>query len=253
MKFLKDAPSAFVAAGAIVMFLIGVVAASCAIAPPQARSPAAPVVAKKGDQPPLIVISYARKHPDPAVSGAFADKLASGEIKIVLAKPTEHAMASFGKRPAGFVLTVDPERLKPEPTLAEYEDVLAILSHEHAHYRQHVEDEMANYYPRGGPMTEGQCTLTITVEIGAHGKTCRDARAYGWTSPAAKDACRKTTASIAEYFLRERVRTYPECAPVWEFFAGKDVDKKTSRKKTRTRAPRPVATGTGQPIYMPPP
>ncbi|HTK60208.1 MAG TPA: hypothetical protein VL283_03315 [Candidatus Baltobacteraceae bacterium] len=240
--------AALLGAAVVMMFSIGAGVTACV------TGGTAPAAAPK--RPPVIVpasnlvIAYARVHPDPAISVAFADKLESGEIKVVVEKPREHAMASFGPHDGVYTLTFDPARLKAEPTLEEYEGVLSILSHEHAHYRQYVEGEMTNYLPRDGKMTEAQCTLTILVEIDAHGKACRDARTYGWETSVAAGACDRTIASLAEYFLSERLGSYPECKPVWDFYAG---------KTSANPAPKPQATYRKIPkrrtagIYLPPP
>jgi len=247
MKFLTNAQAALLGTATFLMFLLGAVVTACvANRPPPAAAKKPPTVAPA----PNLVVGYARAHPDPVISGAFADKLASGEIKVVVEKPKEHAMASFGPRGGVYVLTVDPDRLKAEPSLEEYEGILSILSHEHAHYRQYVEGEMANYLPHGGPMTEAQCTLTILVEIDAHGKACRDAKTYGWETSVAMHACERTTASLAEYFLSERLDTYPECKPVWEFYAGRATEKPPAKPKTRAASPPKRRSGA---IYMPPP
>ena len=248
MQLQKPGQMAILAVACLSTFAIGIVATSCVMGTDQAP-PRAPAVRRT--PAPAILLGYARAHPDPAVSGPFADKLESGEIATVLEQPREHAMASFGRRKDGFVLTVDPERLKKKPTPDELEAALSILSHEHAHYRQYVEDEMINYRPRDGrPMTETQCTLTILVEIDAHGKACRDARKYGWTSNDALSSCDRTPATIAEFFLRERLATQPECGNVWNFFAGRESAEPPRKAKTRSdRAPRKRSGA----IYMPPP
>jgi hypothetical protein len=250
MKPFSDPRSALVVSGSIVLLFLGAAAASCVTA---STSTTTPVTAQRPERivtdSPHLIVGYARKHPDKAVSGAFADKLERGEIRIVIEKPKEHAMASFGRREGTYVLTVDPDRLKPDPTQDEYEDVLAILSHEHAHYRQYVEDEMTNYHRRhDGRMSETGCTFTILVEIDAHAKTCRDAKAYGWTSSAAKHACASTSASIAGYFIKERLASYPECKAVWSDFAGPPP--KVSKPKPARRSAERKTTGA---IYMPPP
>ena len=160
-------------------------------------------------------------------------------------------MASFGPHGGVYVLTVDPDRLKAEPTLEEYEGILSILSHEHAHYRQYVEGEMANYLPHDGKkMSEAQCTLTILVEIDAHGKSCRDAKTYGWETSVAAAACVRTTATLAEYFLSERLDNYPECESVWGFYAGRTAEKLPVKPKTRSSGPPKRRSGA---VYMPPP
>lgn len=227
-------------------FIIGAGTAACVIHPVPPAAPSMPATTAAD-----LVVAYARKHPDSAISGSFGDKLKSGEIKIVVEKPKEHAMASFGRSGKGYALTIDPERLKSEPTVEEFETTLSILSHEHAHYRQFVEGEMSNYHPQGVTMTETQCTLVILVEIDAHGKACRDAQAYGWTSRTAKSACERTMATIAGYLLTERGANFPECGPVWTFYfkhvPGARVDKPKARASSRL-----VKTRSGA-IYMPPP
>jgi hypothetical protein len=248
MQISAQTRAALLGVAGILMFSIGAGVTACVTSQTQPTSSAK---RPKAIAPaPNLVISYARAHPDPAISGPFADKLASGEIKVAIEKPREHAMASFGPHDGVYVLTFDPDRLKAEPTLEEYEGVLSILSHEHAHYRQYVEGEMTNYLPHGGPMTEAQCTLTILVEIDAHGKACRDATAYGWKTSVATAACARTAASLGEYFLSERVDKYPECRPVWEFYAGHDDAKPAPKPKSSMR---PAPRRRSAAIYMPPP
>lgn len=248
MQLQKPGQMALLAVASLSTFAIGIVATSCVIGSDQAP-PQAPTVLRT--PAPSILLGYAREHPDPAVSGPFTDKLKSGEIKSVLEKPREHAMASFGLRKDGYVLTIDPERLTKEPTTDEVEAVLSILSHEHAHYLQYVEGEMFNYHPRDGrPMTEAQCTLTILVEIDAHGKACRDARTYGWKSATALSSCDRTQATIAGFFLRERLATRPECKGVWEFYAGRASAEPQPKVRTRSEPPTRKRAGA---IYMPPP
>lgn len=246
MRITRSVLTALVGLAVPLTFAIGALLPACIAHPSRASAPHATALA-----PSDLVIAYARKHPDPAVRGPFADKLATGEIRILLEKPREHAMASFGRREGSYALTIDPALVAAEPTSAQLEDVLAILSHEHAHYRQYAEGQMTNYHPGVGRMSETQCTLTILVEIDAHGKACRDAKAHGWSARAAKHSCDQTPASIASYFIRERLDRYAECKPVWEHFASHVPGAKLAAPKQR--AAKPPRKRDLVPNDMPPP
>lgn len=246
MQLSERLQQTLIAAAALAVFLIGL-ALPGYLAPSKASS-----ARRSSSGPPpteAVVVAYARKHPDPAISGPFADKLEKGEIGIVVGKPGAHALASFGPHDGKYVLTIDPAWLRWDPTPEEFEGTLSILSHEHAHYRQFVEGEMTNYSTTGRKMSEAQCTLSILVEIDAHGKACRDARAFGWDAPLAQDSCHQTAAMAAEYFLKERLDAFPECKPVWDFYAGKKQGP-SPRRNPRVVGPPTRRTGA---IYLPPP
>lgn len=245
MYLFKEART-FLVCGAFLLALGAGVAVTACVMP---RSPYDPADMSE-PSPVELMVSYARRHPDSTISGAFADKLRSGEIETRVEKPKEHAMASFGMRDGGYVLTIDPERLKQSPTEAEEEDVLSILSHEHAHYRQFVEGQMTNYHPTDVTMSDTQCTLIVLVEIDAHGKACRDAQAYGWTSRVAQNACDRTMASIADYLLTERSFRYPECKPTWEFYSRHVPGKRVGKPKARSTKILKKRRGD---FYLPPP
>lgn len=242
--------------GSIVMFLVGIVVVDriVFIASPTPHPPAMAAEGDAGhprlDEEAALVIGYAQAHPDPAIGGEFAAKLRSGEIVIVVVEPKD-AAATFGLVGGRYVLTIDPKYVKAKPTQDEFEDMLSILSHEHAHYQQHLEGVMAAYYRRGDrPMSEAQCTLTILVEIDAHSKACRDAFAYGWTSGGALGDCARTPASSAEHFLRTRGSLLPECVSVWEFFAGRNQPAHGAFRKTRSKS---APKTRSSPLYLPPP
>ncbi|MEK7546355.1 MAG: hypothetical protein AAB554_04770 [Patescibacteria group bacterium] len=251
MRLSKNVQATLLSGAIGAMFALGMNAAACVM--PSQRPPAesvTPSLAVVGPPGAGLVVGYAREHPDPAVNGPFADKLESGEIKIVAKKPKGDKLATFGPSGDGYSLTIDPDLLKPKPTRSEFEDALSVLSHEHAHYLQFIEGQMTNYHPAGKPMTETRCTLVILVEIDAHGKSCRDARRYGWTSRQAVGACERTPATIAEFIYKDRSDAYPVCKDVWAFFAGKSKWSGNSKRKMRSLA---EARPRNAPVYLPPP
>lgn len=190
-------------------------------------------------------------HPDPDIRGPFAAKMRGGEIALRIAVPDEEeAMATFGPHAGAYVLTIDPARVAGSASKAGTEELWSILSHEHAHYRQYVEGEMSNYGRLAGRMTETACTLVVLVEIDAHAKACRDARAYGWNAPLALEACARTNATIAEHLLRARAQRAPECVPVWKHFAETVPKPRAAPPPARMKPP---PQGRGGPIYLAPP
>lgn len=195
---------------------LALVCAACASAAAPAAHPElpAPFVDAPKD---ALLLAYIKRHPDPAISVTFAAKIAAGDILIRIETPKQHALASFGPYGTKYVLTFSPELLMARPDQDAYEHVLAILSHEHAHYRQYVEGEMTNYHI-AGTRSETQCTLTILVEVDASVKACRDVEKYQWKTASAQMECQRTILSLADYFLKERVADSPECRPVWESF-----------------------------------
>lgn len=207
-KVVSDA--FWVIANVIAVFLIGMFLGDIKFALDQARRGPQSYVGASVETS-RAVVSLASKHPDPAISGVFADKIVSGEIIIDAEIPDEGVLASIGPVQGIYLLTIDPSLIKPGLT----EEVFMVLSHEHQHYRQFVE----NWIDESTPMTDTQCTMVILCEVDANAKSCRDAIRYGWSSPWKNDFCGRTMAQIAEYTLRRRKSRNPECEEVWNFYA----------------------------------
>src|SRR5512135_692617 len=128
-----------------------------------------------------------------------------------------------------------------------------ILSHEHEHYLQWREGESSAYMQAAIPLSETDCTLSLTLEIGAYAKACRDARKYGWDNVLYQcDAV--SLPSVAEEKIEHDLPRTAECDEVWRFFGGEKT-RKAVQVKVRsdpTAAPTPPPLPRG-PTYLAPP
>ena len=166
------------------------------------------------------LIAAADTHPDPSISGEFAHKLRDGEIAIQL-QTMSYAVAEFGRTSdRRGLLIIDPKYVTASVNQAGMEDLWVILSHEHEHYLQWLEDGKG-YAGAIAPFKDSACTFALAMEVDAHAVACRDARRYGWKDDMGN--CRLSSmAEVAKYKLKDWLVFNPECEKTWRFFAGPD-------------------------------
>jgi hypothetical protein len=189
-------------------FLSAILATKCVLAK---DGPSAAVAVPSDDAAALIV--YARTHPDPAVRGAFADRMERGDVTVRIDRDETHAIATYGSVDGHPVLTFDRASFERYVRNGQQEEIWAVLTHEYAHHLQHREGLLDGLQDER--VTQTGCATWVAIELDAYAKTCRDARRFGWTGDVASDACRMDIEAVVLSQKRRLQDGYPDCVPVW--------------------------------------
>lgn len=193
------------------------------------------------------LIGYARRHPDPAIRGTFADRMERGDITVRIDRAESHAIATYGSAAGHPVLTFDREIFERYVRNGQDEEIWAVLTHEYAHHLQHREGLLDGLH--GDRVSQTGCATWVSIELDAYAKTCRDARRFGWTGAVAQDACRMDLEAVVDSQKRRLQRDYPDCVRVWDSMLQKQPLMKPSAPKAKKRPARKRSDAT----YLPPP
>jgi hypothetical protein len=197
-----------------------------------------------------------KTHPDPTVGRDFigGDGMPGVRMEVATLADDDGQFAVVDGRP---ILDIRTSILDEAVSAQGLQKLWGVLSHEHEHYRQWLEGESVAYMSAARPFSETRCTMSVTLEVGAYAKSCRDAQLYGWDNVRYQcDAISLKT--IAQEKLAHELARFPECEPVWRLFAeGRPAETPQASAPPPLRPEAPPAGRTPSPVrgatYLAPP
>jgi len=168
-----ETPSYGIAAAILILAFVSALAAGWLFLK-GGRHPRAP-----GDPRIERLAAAIRTHPDPTVGRDFigGDGIAGVRMEVLPMTDDDGEFTMVDGRP---VLDIRTSVLDEAVSAPGLQKLWGVLSHEHEHYRQWREGESTEYMAAARPFSETRCTMSVTLEVGAYAKTCRDAQLYGW-------------------------------------------------------------------------
>lgn len=184
-----------------------------------------------------------KTHPDPRIAGDLLGTEGKEGVRVEV-RETEHEDGLFTVVDGHPTISIKTSVFDKAVSAEGMQYLWGVLSHEHEHYLQWRDGESAAYLKSAHPMSESDCTLSVTLEIGAYAKACRDARKYGWDN-VLYQCDGYSLQTIADGKIKYDLSRMPECEEVWRFFAGEQAPKVVHAK--------PAPSSARGPTYLAPP